>query len=377
MSFPFIVRQTNLPARVIVLSGRSLPYRGVSWGGRQAIDLNWFPGNPVGVVQVIGAQLASTTITGKWKDIFLSGPQNEGSRGQLLNFPQLQGAATPTGNERAGNTFAAAGSVAAQFAERARALRDAFELLRKEGQQVKVEWGSIVRYGFITSTLFPHDREEDIDYEIEFTFTGETDSQPVPKFKIPDLLGLLKKLLALLDRVIDVLLQAIFNAQNFLRRITQTINKIGSFVTQLIEALEKIASFVFAPADILGTIRSNLVAIRLTARDALRRMDQSSAALEASFTGNPLAVSQAETWQQTLRRRLHELGAEAAQQQAEIDQILVPQLLGVIVMPTGKTLRDISSEFYGTPNNWRAISDFNGFGGSLVPVGTVVRIPDV
>lgn len=374
MSFPFIVRQTQLPGRVIVLQGRSLPYQGVSWGGTQELDINWFPGNPVAVTQVIGPQIKPTTITGKWKDIFLLSEQD---RGVLANFPKLASAAKPGANERGGNTFAATGSVWSQYAERARALRDAFWLVKKEAVQVKVEWGSLVRYGFVKEVDFPHDREEDIDYEIVFELTGETDSQPKPKPRIPDLLGLLRKLLALLDRVIDILLTAIFEAQKFLRRITQTLNKLGSFVVQLLEALEKIASFVFAPADILGTVRANLVAIQLAALDAFREMQRGSAALEAAFTGNPLAVARAETWEKTLRKRLQELGAEAAQQQAQIEQIMVPQLLGVITMPAGKTLRDISREFYRTPDNWRAISEFNAFGSSVVPVGTVVRIPDV
>lgn len=374
MAFPFIVRQRDMPARTIVLQGRSLPYRGVAWGGRQAIDLNWMPGNPVASSQIIGGQLKPTSIIGKWKDVFLASEQN---RGILANFPKLQSVARPDADVRGGNVFSAAGSVPAQYAERAIALREAFEMLREESVLLKVEWGTLVRYGHITDTNFPHDREEDIDYEIEFSWLGKTDSQPKPKLKAPDLLSLLKKILALLDEVINALLIVVFEAQMFLTKITQGINKLGSFVTELLGALEKISSFVFAPADILGTIKSNLVAIQLAALDLFRTMQEGSASLEASATGNPLAVSRAQTWEQTLRDRIQRLASEAARQEAQVEELLVPELLGVIAMPAGKTLRDVSIENFGTPDNWRAIADFNGFGGSLVPRGTVVRIPSV
>lgn len=375
MAFPFIVRQIENPARVIILQGRSLPYQGVAWGGTMELDVSWFPGNPVASVQVIGPREKSTTIVGKWKDLFLASRQNHGV---LANFPPLTRASRPDATVRGGTTFKSAGSVPSDFAERARVLRDAFRLLRKEGGLVQVEWGSIVRFGFVKETTFTHDREEDIDYEITFEFLGDTPSQPKPLLPQIELLSLLKALLALLDALINTLLSAIFAAQQWLTRINQFINKIGSFITELLDAISKLGDFAFAPANVLGNIRRQLTAIRLAARDLFANLDnQRSAAVEAAFLGNPAAVALNNLLQQRVRANVQEIAAEAARQANLISQMSSPALLGTITMPGGTTLRDVARRFFGNPDDWRVIAEFNGFGGSIVPRGTIVRIPRV
>ena len=373
MAFPFIVREKDLPGRTIVLQGRSLPYRGTEWGGTMELDVNWFPGNPIAAVQVIGPRESPTTIVGKWKDIFLADAQN---RGVLANFPKLTRTATAEAVGRGGDTFQSAGSVPSQFAERARALRDAFRLLRKSGVLVEVEWGSIVRFGFITETVFPHDREEDIDYAITFTFLGDSPSQPKPKLLDIDLLAGLKALLAILDKIINGLLTAIFNAQQWLTRIQQFITKIGSFVSELLSSIEAIANFAFAPADVLGNIRAQLTGIKLAALDLFATLDSAqSAAVEGAILGNPTTIARNTLLQQRVRANVQEMAAEAARQEALINQANVPELLGIIAMPGSQTLRDVSQRFYSNTEDWRLIASFNGFSSSIVPRGTVVRVP--
>ena len=376
MSFPFIIRQRTFPGRTVVLQGRSLPYQGVEWGGTQRLDVNWFPGNPVAVVQVIGQTYKPTRITGTWKDVFLFDLVNSA---KLINFPALQRAATPGANERGGNTFQSMGSVPAQEARRARALRDAMEMLRREGILLQVEWGSIVRFGFLSETNFTHDREEDIGYEIEFTWMGDTDAQPTP---IPDLgldvLSLLKQLFALLAEIINTLLTAIFEAQKFIQLIQSTINKLASFVTELLAALNTLASFVFAPFDVIGNIRANLTAIKLAALDFQATVRNASAAVIASVTGNPIAISLAQLLQKRLRRQVQVLAAFAAVQETKLAQQQTTELKGIYTSPGGVTLRDVSAKFFdGNPDNWRRIADFNGLNGSVLPAGTIVRVPKV
>ncbi len=375
MSFPFVVRQRAFPGRAIVLTGRSLPYRGVSWGGTQRVDVTWNPGNPVAVSQVIGGTYKPSRIQGMWKDVFLFDPRNAPS---LVNFPALQRQALPGSTERGGNTFRSSGSIPGQFAQRARVVRDAFELLRKEGIHVQVEWGSIVRFGFISDTDFPHEREEDINYDIEFTWIGDTDSQPKPNI-LPklDVLGLLKQLFALMDALINTLLTALFKAAGFLQKITSAINKIGSFVTALIEILEKLASFAFAPADLIGTLRANLTAIKLAARDLFATLAAGSAAVAAAAIGDPAETSIGNILQQRLRAQAQQLAAFAARQETVLAAQLTAELLGVYTSPGGVTLRDVAQRFYRSANNWRLIAEFNGLSGSIVPVGTVLRIPKV
>jgi hypothetical protein len=375
MSFPFIIEQVEAPRRAIILQGRSLPYRNVAWGGTQRLDVSWFPGNPVAVVQVIGPTEKPTSITGMWKDIFLLDPENSA---QLANFPGLSPTVAAGGFERGGNTFLSAGSIPDQRAFRARIIRDAIRLLRREGGLVKVEWGSIARFGFISETNFPHLREEDIEYEIQFTWVGDTAAQPIPTQPDLDALGLLKKLLALLDEVINTLLGAAFAQELFVLRVTQFIARISSAVTTVLAALEDIAEgrLGAGPALIL-TIKANLQAIVLEARALFESLDSNlpSAAVLAADTGEADQVSLNAELESNLRLQVALLAAEAARDQARIDENLTIELLDTFIAQANVTLRDVATRFYGAPDNWPAIAAFNGFSGSIVGRGTEVRVP--
>lgn len=375
-AFPFIIKQVELPKRVIVLQGRSLPHEGVAYGGDQRLDVTYNPGNPVAHVQVIGPTWKNTTITGEWNDIFLS---DDANAGRLFNFPALRpvASAMATGlGLSGGDTFVSFATVPDQMARRARVLRDAFTLMRKEGGLVQVEWGSLVRFGFISSDIFPHKREEDIEFEIEFTWMGDTSSQPIFKFPKIELLALLKVLLALLDKIINTLLTVVANAQAWLTRITQFITKLGSFVSELLEVLGKLASFVFAPADVIGSIRGSLISIQLAARDLINDLDRGpAAAVLAALLGSPVFISIAMATEARLRRETMDLASEAALQEQALEEAGVADLLGVFPSPGGITLRDISTKFYGTPDSWTDIARFNGLSSSIVPRGVLVRIP--
>lgn len=373
MSFPFVIRQVNLPARVILLRGRALPYQGVAWGGTMRADPNWFPGNPVASLQIIGPTYKPTTITGKWKDIFLF---NEDSAALLVNFPVLSGPSLPGATERGGETFKSGGSVPSQLAQRARVLRDAIELMRREGGLLKVEWGSIVRYGIISDTNFPHDREEDIEYEIEFKWIGDTASQPKRLLPKLDLLSALQIILQALDKVINALLGVILKAFLFITKIQQFITKLGSFVTSLLEALKRITSFVFAPADILNNIRANLRAIILEARDLFDdlRADP-SAAYQAALQGSVKDIVEANLFLSSFRSQVQQLAADAAEKQREIEEFAGPELLGLYTATGGESLRDVAQQYYGEWRNWRTLAEFNGIDRSILVRGTIVRIP--
>lgn len=375
MSFPFVVEQVSFPRRAIVLQGQSLPHQGVAWGGTQRAQFTWFPGNPVAVIQVIGPTYTPTRILGKWKDIKLFDPENSP---RLLNFPAITPAATAAGAAIGGQTFTSAGSVPTQLANRARAVRDAFTMIRKEGVLLKVEWGSIVRFGLITADEFPHDREEDIDFDIEFTWSGDTANQPSPKLPLPSVPGLLQALLALLDQILNTLLTALFAAQLWLTRVTQLVTRLGSFITELLGILEDLVGLVFTPQQIRGTVLSSLRAIKLAANDLRDELDRGqTAAIEAALSGDPVLVNLNNLLQGELRSQAQQIAAEAALAEQRIREAISPELRGVYISPGSVTLREVSQRFYGTADNWRVIADFNGFGGSILPRGTIVRVPTV
>ena len=170
-AYPIIIRETTGPGRQVVLQGRSLPYRGVAWEGEQRMEVKWYPGSPVGSAQVLGPKYMPTQMEGMWKDAFLASEEN---RAKLFNFPPVAAAARAGTRAGGGKSFQSSGSVPSAFAERARTLRDAMAIIQKSGQLLYVEWASLARYGFLRRTRFEHEREEDIRWELEFEWLGET-----------------------------------------------------------------------------------------------------------------------------------------------------------------------------------------------------------
>lgn len=398
--FPFQIRQVTGPRRLVTLRGRSLPYRPVAWGEKQRANFNWFPGNKVGAVQVLGIEFKPTTITGKWKDVFLF---NDTNAADLINFPPLaagaippQGisvpglippgsgidsanAATLTTGAQGGQTFQSGMSIPAnQPARRARTLRDAFRLIGGEGQIVRVEWGSVVRFGLLLDWDFPHDREEDIAFTMKFGWLGEQ-LAPDPIIIKPklDLLSLLEILLALLDAVLNAFLKLIALINERILRIGQLIRQLQAFIDDFGALLGGLINFALAPLEIIGGMRALLTQIRLTSLDLMREVSNVHSATAGLGPGalGVTAFTEILSLLKEQRSTAANLALGAVETLAEIDALDFNDLLATFPVPGDITLRDVSLRFYGTADGWRIIQARNGLFGSIVRRGTVLLIP--
>jgi hypothetical protein len=242
---------------------------------------------------------------------------------------------------------------------------------------LKVEWGAIARYGFLTDADFTHDREEDIAYELEFTWIGDTDAAPkfnlVPKLDMP---GLLKKMIQALQEVLDLLLEAFLLAFFAVLQVQQFIVQMGSLITGLIDLLAKFSSLALVPLELIGTLKQQLTSIALAVGgliDSLRSVP--AAYLEAAVGADSSTMNFAVGIADAIRFNASKLGADAIQQRRELERLEEDTLIGIFVAPGSITLRDVSTKFYGTPDNWTEIQSFNGFSSSTVPSGTVIRVP--
>ena len=379
-AFPIFISETTGEGRTIVLRGRSLPYRGVTWNSEQRVEVKYFPGNPVGQAQVLGPMWGPTTMRGMWKDAFLF---NDDSCADLLNFPAIAAPGLAPGEGGpgtfGGKSFASGGSVPGSTgkARRARTLRDAMYLIQRGGQLLKVEWGSMVRYGFIGRFDADHDREEDIRWEIEFKWIGDTNSisRPIPKPAI-NAPGLLALILETIQQFLDQVNAALALIFGSIQLVTQRITKIGQLVAGFVEALNKLTSLVFVPAELFGVLNQQLTSIILAVKDLLftiNRVPQQYLALKegADFSQVNLATSAA----QAIAFNSRVLGVEAAEQQGQLQELESPNLLGVVTATEGTTLLDIATSFYGAPDGWVQIAEFNGFSSSFVERGTLVYVP--
>ena len=375
MAFPFVIAETNGLKRTIVLRGRSLPRQPLTFGGEQSVIIDYFAGNPVAYAQVIGPKYLPTEVTGEWNDIFL---YEDGNAPYLLNFPPVgaAGKPAPAGANTivAGASFtSAAATPGSQQAYLARTVRDAIELIRRSGALLRVEWGSIVRYGFLTRAIFPHKREQDIGYEMEFQWIGDTDAQPIAVKPQANLLGFLQALNAILASLLNALLSADYLAGEFFKSFTAPITNLLSLITGLVQTLQKILSQTLNPFDIVASIRAAAIGLKLACRDLLDLFDRNGAALR----GRDNATSQAflAAAENEVRLLLLELAFLAAEREAELESFFTKQVQATHVVQAFQNLRSISVIHYGRPENWVDIADFNGLSGSLVSPGRLLRIP--
>ncbi len=393
---PYVIEEIAGLGRGISLRGRSLPYRGVSYAATQRIETTWNPGNPVATEQVEGPTFDDVTINGIWKDIFLFDPANAPA---LSNFPALIRSA---GDADLDTVLAAGAPVAVQEARRAEVAMYAIEQIRKAASPVRIEWGSIVRYGLVHKTNFTFDRIEDITWEITLKISGEQPNQPQPGERrevnvTGDIRALINQIL--IDRLAEDfpdalgpfdVAQGLINAlEGALRKIqyyrtgvslldiTQSITRLGALVTDLLGTLEGFANLAFFPADVLGTLRATLKGIQLEGELIVQRFASRAAATFAGRSGNPAEVAAAHATQQFLRDRAMRMAADAVRLRRQIEKLQVQTLRTVVLMRLGETLRDVARRAYGAEREWRSIATFNGFSSSIVPAGTLIRVPNL
>ena len=58
-----------------------------------------------------------------------------------------------------------------------------------------------------------------------------------------------------------------------------------------------------------------------------------------------------------------------------LEQQLQQELLASFVAAQNMDLRDVSTRYYGTPDNWQQLMQFNGFASSKLNAGDLVWVP--
>lgn len=379
IAFPMRIIQQALPARGIVLQGASLPTKGsFSMPGEQRTNIDWMPGSPVAVTQVMGATEEPITMAGIFRDTKVA---YDHSCATLINFPFLSASAQPQtgalGSVIGGPVFLGTTPQPEQKARTAIAISEALDRLRLEGAICKLEWGPYVRFGLVGFYQHNDEMASDIPWELEFRVTGRSLSQPKPSVKSVSLPGLLKALLAAIQKILDKIFSVLGTAGAWLGKIAAGIDRVVALLLELADMLKQSIDLATAPFDLLQRIRSSLQSIVAAAKDVAFSAKHSvpSVQVTVSASGDPVDIADATIDGAELLDLIVDAGVEAATRSAEIEQLATSQLLGVIVAPSAMSLQTIAARFYGSPAAWTAIRDFNDLTSPLVQRGTVVSVP--
>lgn len=368
------IEQRTGPRRAVIFKGRSLPYQGLELGIEVRTKQTWMPSNPVSNQQVLGSTLPNTVINGMWKDRYLG---DAGNGVQLANFPQVSNVGQASIS--AGGSFVTRESFpATQDATLARVIVDALTLMTSEQQKIRFQWDQFVRYGIIKRFSTNFIRLTDVEWSLEFEWSGVSEYSPVASVAEYNALSTAEGLRQLLSTILSAInaVLSIRRPNNYVTRVAFAITTIGELVVAVIESMRSIVSIATAPRDLLATLQGQLAQIRLAARALLNDMRSlRSARGDAALVGDPSNVARAALAEQGLRERIQELAAFAREQQRLLELFAGQELIATFFADSFTSLRDVATKYYGQPGEWVRISNFNGFFSDTVAAGTLVRVP--
>lgn len=321
---------------VVPLIGNMLPKIPFSFGGGQRVKKDFYAGYGEPVVQVLGGEEEDISINGRFKD---KRYKNDSLKGASHEFQLL------------------------------------IDAIRKRGNIVKIELGEFHRYGIISKVKFDMNRLSEIDYNITFLIIGE---------KMPSNARFLEETkeapLAINKKLIEDALafQLSYDTipDSVPRSIGETLNDLTS---QVASAVNVVTSFV---DQIITTV--NDVQKSVARAKGLIKYTQNKLKNYKSFVGSiqPFSDQQALTGKYTASKFYSAQIASASDMTRTLERLklqlstLAPSVpLGRHFIVNGDNLQKIAIKFYGSPDNWKKIYDYNKLTSTQLQVGKILEIP--
>lgn len=334
----------DVPTGQVWLRGRSLPYRPIIFKGKQRVKTTWLPGNPVATQQVMGPTEEPTTINGTWKDRFLG-------NGVAMGLANL------------------------------------FQDIRRSGALLEVTWGAgiidgsatgsgIIRQGIITDSEFTIDRPQDVQWRIEFTWRGDNQAvapgvlavgveNPRQGFAnvkqslqdvLDNLTGFEDSPLSSLVRLPSQLRSEIDSTAKQMEDVIGLIQDGAGLGTSLVDLPSVVALRAMQVAN-KGTVVAGQVRDLVLSIDPLYKVPFDSSLDFLTFQDQRFQML--ESTDAAQETSLSTVNALIGQTQ--------PNIIAEVRPPPGTDLRDLALTFYGDPDLWGIIAQYNGLTGSSVP----------
>lgn len=369
--------------RQLVFQGRALPYKPFTVKGTMRAEFTWYPGNPTASIQMLGSKEEPTTIRGKWKDRFI-GTSNEFLR-----------PVTPTGF-----VFLSSGAgqngVSQQLTS-CQAIVRAVDSVRRAGQYLRVTWGDVIREGILSAFTVTWERQDVAEWEMEFTWGSQGEAQIAPSLPNPPTVGdFSAQLTSLSDKLASVIAPPFNAAESFLSLVSSSADTIQDASFQMANAVSGTTKTIYTPQEtaeralalaqavqadaefIKSTIESTPPS-EVVSRDLATTVSTIGTTLTGGTSvttltlGESLAVS---NYTRALKKAAQDLINLCASSGEELRaSVRQEDLLATFLARAPGDLRDVASEFYGSPDDWRTILRYNRMTSSKLARGQLVLVP--
>lgn len=347
-----IAEQTG-DQRTVTLTGRGLPYRPIAFGTSHRAEFTPYPGNPVRTVQGLGPQEDDSTWNGVWKDRFIG----------LYPYPVY---------------YSQNGQLT--YVQTVVDLIELFNDIVRKGQEVVVQWGPEVRRGLLTNVTRQWMTIHDVMWSFKFEWSSQNDPEvPAVLAKDTDFANAQGSLTTKVQALTDLIDDAISVAPNRLASMTAFVTQVGAFVGEFQATTSNALDTIMPIMDQMRRLAGIMASIGDTCDDAIAfanefpSVEQVVPTIPAS-EGPTLAVeSFLRQWTTTCR----DTKFLAFQTQASILRSVNPNILVAFTARADTDLRDISTQFYQTPDEWKSLMVFNDLPSSKLIVGDTVFVPQL
>lgn len=353
------------------LRERALPYRPLTISGKQRAEFTWYPGNPEATVQMLGPDEGAIQLRGYWKDRFIQGTQAATiASAEQLSFGRQGGFSVGQG--------------VASISD----LVSTVDAMRRRGRRIKLTWGDLVRVGHITGFTQTwhnvHDCEWEIDFSVVSQGEGPVVSVAASGVTAADTYQQELAYLDTLDAARDA--QKITPTVTFLQKVQAAYALFEEAQFQVVSAMYGIATnisqYAAAPGDMArrstalysGIVTQASAFLGGTVDRALSDWFEFTYWGSEDQTPYGVQLNSANT-RRSVRDAVQAIRYNNAISRYELQQQLNAELVVSYVAPGNIDLRDISTRYYGTQNEWRFLMEFNGLRSSEVPAGTLILVP--
>ena len=343
------------------LRGRALPYQPIDFEGSMRAEFTWYPGNAVASVQMLGAEEKTTVIKGMWKDRFIKSVTDAGTL------------VTPTGMAL----------VNGRLVDDVYDLMLKVEKIRLAGQLLEVKWDRIVRHGIMLRFRQSWARIEDMEWEMEFQWVSRGEAQRPPSIPLAETAG---DWAAEIKAKFDSLVASI-QANTVFQVVESFTSAVSTYAAQIDDAVVAIQngaqnvvnqfSSAQEAAERALTAAESVKAGAIGIIDTIESIPPldliKTATAEGLTLGDALLAS---SYTRRIKDDATAMAVYAATQGDTLRAIArQEQLLGVFTARQPSDLRDVSSAYYGMPDNWRKLLLYNNLSSSKLTVGQIILVP--
>jgi hypothetical protein len=372
---------TDAPRRDdIVLLSDAMPQVPFSFGGKQQLVKDYYPGNSEPTVQVLGPRETNITIRGRFKS------------------KRFKPADPKTGFTLGGgidNALGAAGvSTTGQDPEKAeakKALREypaemveLFDAMRIRGNLVRLTMGAFQRFGFIEETKFDLQNLADISYEVTFLIiginppigckiAGRARTEPIDINK--ELIAAAQEFQANANNIPGSMPRSIADQiSDAIGLVADSINLVTNYIDSIFDEVDDIKSAVARGNGLIKHSRNqiNTFQRRLGGYDSFGDIAIASGGGIASGYSNAGYLTATFTSTFSLVSLLASLSDQ-------LSQIAATEPLARHRIREGDTLQKLAIKFYDEAEQWKEIFDHNKLQSTdlSASIGEILEIPRI